>query len=573
MPGLAHAPKWKADPGPAAGLLSRSSTNATSALVEAFRLPDTMNVLVKTKAAATLHRLAAHLLVLLTAALILPGPALASLPDHLAEIGYQQLIDELGGEPLLEQTAPLTQVEAAESEGDRLFSWFPDPGDERLSGNTIINRLVANEGRHSGHATVVGSLFYGSHSLLANRQNLVYAYPMRYWATRGFLQASTAAEEPRIAGSRVANHSWIGSMDTPEGNVMVLKRLDWVVEKDDFIQCVGTSNHGDVEPLLESAFNVIVAGVASGGHGTGTLDLDPVYVKGRTRPHVVVPVTATSNATAVVSSAAALLVDLGHSRPGLSLEEPATNRFGDLVYPAENSETIKAAILAGADRVPRDPNHTGIADYGLIPGRMSENGLDPTYGAGQLNIRNGWHIIAAGEQNSDEDGGVAIGPEGFDYDPHFGGAGCNGTGTYTFRATGTRPELTASLVWNAEIEDIHDALWETVIVRDLDLELFDVTTGREVAQSKSRLDNSENLWVPLTSGHEYRITVQVAENREPFDWDYSLAWRVDEAPERSVLVPGPGGRYCIVAALGLLFLGGSIARKKKNPAPEQFPQE
>ena len=54
----------------------------------------------------------------------------------------------------------------------------------------------------------------------------------------------------------------------------------------------------------------------------------------------------------------------------------------------------------------------------------TDNGLNNVYGAGQLNIYNSYHIIAAGEQNSLQDAPGThgfIGRYGFDYDPYFGG--------------------------------------------------------------------------------------------------------------------------------------------------------
>ena len=77
-----------------------------------------------------------------------------------------------------------------------------------------------------------------------------------------------------------------------------------------------------------------------------------------------------------------------------------TNRNGDIIYNAERSEVVKAALMAGADRT--SPNLTNsVTPNGYTVN--TANGLNNVYGAGQLNIYNSYHIIAAGEQNSRED--------------------------------------------------------------------------------------------------------------------------------------------------------------------------
>ena len=98
------------------------------------------------------------------------------------------------------------------------------------------------------------------------------------------------------------------------------------------------------------------------------------------------------DATPVVASAAALLVDLGHSNPGLSKDpvvNSTTNRNGDTVYNAERSEVVKAALMAGADRTA-----TQLATTYTV---NTANGLNSKYGAGQLDIYNSYYIIAAGQ--------------------------------------------------------------------------------------------------------------------------------------------------------------------------------
>ena len=179
------------------------------------------------------------------------------------------------------------------------------------------------------------------------------------------------------------------------------------------------------------------------------------YAAASTRPDLVAPADATSWATPMVASAAALLVEVGHHGGNTLSTDPSvrftTNRNGDTIYNAERSEVVKAALMAGADRT--SPNLTNsVTPQGYAVN--TANGLNNVYGAGQLNISNSYHIIAAGEQNSREDflrGGGEINSVGFDYDPAFGGVnGSNKTGSYVFKAL-TTGSLSASLVWNLAV--------------------------------------------------------------------------------------------------------------------------
>ena len=140
------------------------------------------------------------------------------------------------------------------------------------------------------------------------------------------------------------------------------------------------------------------------------------------------------------------------------------------------------------------------------------NGLNSTYGAGQLNIDNSYHVIAAGEQNSREDffsGGGEIKSAGFDYDPAFGGAsGSNKTGSYVFRAL-TTGSLSASLVWNLDVKGVTASGFDSsATLYNLGLYLYDMTSSSEVAYAGSLVDNTENIWYTgLTANDAYLLEV------------------------------------------------------------------
>jgi len=320
------------------------------------------------------------------------------------------------------------------------------------------------------------------------------------------------------------------------------------VETDDFIQVVGLSNNLPPDettnwPLLADAFNAISVGVTNGKHFSWTTEVDTTYVQERTKPDLVAPgwsptdnSVRTSWATAMVSAAAALLVETGQTQTGLSngsytLDTARTGLPAVTIYHAETSEVVKAALMAGADRKTANGRGAEITDYTVT----TANGLDSRFGAGQVNIYNSYHILTGGEQNSQQDTGPAvIGRFGWDYDPSFGGlSGSNTTGSYSFTADFAPLywELFATLVWNIDIRAKGANPVGTATLYNLDLLLYDVTAGDLLAASSaSTLDNTETIWQQLVYGHSYRLDVVRGSEQGDFLWDYGLAWRIVSEP-------------------------------------------
>jgi hypothetical protein len=246
----------------------------------------------------------------------------------------------------------------------------------------------------------------------------------------------------------------------------------------------------------------------------------------------------------MVASAIALLVETGHGNPGLSTDlvsTATTNRNGDIIYNAERSEVIKAALMAGAERVTSNTTAADITDYRTDITNQADNGLDSRFGAGQLNIINSYHIIAAGEQNSIDDAtstGGFIGNSGFDYDPSFGGAnGSNGDAFYYFSTGIDAAQLVAALVWNIGIDGgSTNNFNDTATLFDLDLFLYDITGAASMndwqllGSSASQSENTEHLWMTLASNREYAIQVRAGSGQVVFEWDYALAWQINPVP-------------------------------------------
>lgn len=460
--------------------------------------------------------------------------------DYKNDIGYTDLVNLLGANVPTGAHVNVTQAEAG---GDN-FVYAPDTGNPQFTGKTFSFPGTASTSA-SGHATGVGLRFYGNDAIAGGISNIT-SYEANEWLSS--ISSNTVSAPAN--GSRIANHSWIANGDTTVDTGNILRLVDRQVQRNEFIQIVGMANSSSNSPLLGSAYNVIAVGRTDGAHDKGADAVDAVYVAGRTRPDLVAPQTTTSAATPIVAAAAALLVETGHNG-ALTISKGSTNITGvGTVYNAERAETIKAALLAGADRATENTSTSAnIVDY-RSSGHQTSNGLDDRFGAGQLNILHSYQIIDAGEQNS----GEAIGLSGFDYVSAFGGLNSNRTETYKFNADEDL-NLSASLVWNLGVSNNSNL---TTTLHDLNLELFDTTTQTTTAFSASTIDNTENLWASLLIGHSYELLVKSGETNN-FSWDYTLAWHM--SPIDTTPVPAPAAIWLFSSALAGI---GFVNRRKMS---------
>jgi len=468
--------------------------------------------------------------------------------DYRDDIGYNQLLSELSINTPDGTGIKVTQVEAAVGATDfNTGSWMPNTASPQFTGKTITDQSVPSSSGISSHATGVGQLFYGNVGSMASGIFDVDIYSASNWLQSGFLSAGSTLV-PSVSGSRIANHSWVGELVNTHDVLDILRRIDWLVEEDEFIQVVGVNNGSVQKPLVSNGFNVIAVGRADGQHEKGTMVLDSVYTSDRSGLDLVVPLGTTSSATAVVSGAAAMLIEQAQS----IAEGPVTViSNGDTIYNGERSEVIKAIMMAGADRVTQNFHTTAqITDYRADVINQTQNGLDTRFGAGQLNVYHNYQIMDAGQQSSMQDGGAAtVDWLGWDYDGNFGGAqGSNEIASYRFATTeNDGMQLAVSLVWNIDIEDNRlPGFNPSATLHNLDLFLYDITDGNEdlFASSTSTIDNTENLWVVLDGGRNYELRV-VAVGDEAFNWDYALAWRASSfAP-----VPVPAGFWFFLTGL------------------------
>lgn len=463
--------------------------------------------------------------------LLLQGVGYAQFANWLNDIDFDLLTSEYGTSLATGSNVSVTIVESG---------GYPDVNDARfIPGKTMTPRtgVVGS----TSHATIVGALFFGDESGFSQRSVApgvanIDMYTTA-WSGAYFLTPGTVGPMVSPNLSRVASHAYGES--TSLNN---LSRIDYVVERDDFIQVVGShavSGHGN-------GFNSISVAPSSGLSGSALDGTQPVsgstpYVAGRYRPDVTGPRGTTSDSIGATAGVVALLVSRGKTttsftsymaRPGYSVESGHT------------SEVIKAALMAGASRQTSGNLDTvNITDYRTSESNRTSNGLDKRFGAGLINVYNSYKIIDAGELNSAQDtpGGMGggIGRYGFDYDPSFGGAGTSNTqADYGFVA-GSSGKFIATLAWNLKVVGPtapYNNFSSDAALYNLDISLIDLTTQSVVQSSASLIDNTENIWADVISGHQYLL--RVTASGAPFEWDYGLAWR-SEATITPLVVPEP----------------------------------
>ena len=441
----------------------------------------------------------------------------------LDDIDFTDLKLELG--TALPDGSSVTVTQAEAPDDTTTPSWVPDISSGQFTSKIFNDRTPGSDGI-SSHATSVAMRFYGSTVSAVSAVGSIDLFEAGNWVGNGFLNTGAGgpiANSIDVSTTRLINHSW--EADWTTWNPEILRRIDFLVEVDDYIQVVGMGTNSITNPVPTNSFNAIVLGITNETIVTGTAAIDATYTSGRAKPDVVMPETTGSASAAWTSSASVLLIDYAHENPLLS-NGSTTNRNSDTIYNAERSETIKAIIMAGADRETSGTTNTGnadITDY-RADGKQTTNGLDTRFGAGQLNIYNSYHILDGGEQDSTEDSGTNISNMGFDYDASFGGLNSsNSVATYNFATSAAiGQKLKASLVWNIEVTSkTSDNFY------DLDLQLIDVTGGSSViASSTSTIDNTENLWENLQSNRSYQLKVIAGSTQSDFEWDYALAWQV-----------------------------------------------
>ena len=411
--------------------------------------------------------------------------------DYRDDIGYTKLQLELGAALPTGTGVGVAQIEAPEKTdaGPPVFYYYlPNTTLSEFSGKTFT--ILSPNGGVSGHATTVGQFFYGSATSVAPGVTNVHNYEANNWLGSGFLNySSTSTTAPKTEAQKITNSSWIANTGSASTDADILRRFDYAIQQSDFLGVVALNNggQGNVPALLASCYNGLSVGLTNGVHSYGTNTADGT---GRTKPEMVAPAGATSFATPIVASAAAML----------SQGAPVN---------ATKPVTMKAILMAGATKN-QFPSWS----------RTTTRPLDTIYGAGQVNVYNSQHILAAGQQPASTS--ATVNRLGWDFTTTT-----SGSRFYFFDIpAGGTSSLSALLTWNRVIADtLPGPSWgaPSSSLANLTLKLFAAsgfTVGALVDTSASTVDNVEHVWQPALSPGRYAIEVTA----DTSGISYGLAW-------------------------------------------------
>ncbi len=440
----------------------------------------------------------------------------ATIAGPLDDVGYEKLRTAAGESLPRGHGIAIAQVEssiAVDHDGDdatpELKTWLPNLRARDLAGLPIEDRSGAPAARHSGHATAVARKIVGRQGMATASTLAVFS--VSHWLGGGHLQLGSRLP-PSAHPFRITNHSWAGA----GRNLNVLRRTDWLTDRDEVVHVAGVRNAAGKPNLafMASLANAIVVGRSDGLHSTGTPQLDDViYPGGRSRPHLVAPQKTGSAAAPMVTSAVAVLLEAAQDPTLSDRQDPFTNRAGVKIFDAGRSEVVRAILMAAASR-------ETLEDYAAAPERTG-NGLDARFGAGQLDVYRAWHILQAGEQRGEP------GLRGFDYEPALASGA---TVRYRLPKVDRSAMLAATLSWNlgfpaGERFDASASLAELVLV----LCETGETGDRVVRASRARGDTTQTVWIALDPGMTYALDVIRRDSLTPVQ-DYALAWHLS-APE------------------------------------------
>lgn len=422
----------------------------------------------------------------------------------LDQVGFTQLQAEIGVS--LETGAGILvgQVEAPTLAAPQTY--LPDTTNIEFAGKTIVDGSGANVGSY-GHATGVGQRQYGNTSSVSPGVTNITGYNANDWIGRvlGYDNSPAAGLQkaaPLPQNFSVMNHSYIGNTLPPADATEINHRMDFLVNQDNITMAVGTNNGNvaAVPQLFAHSYNTITVGRTDGEHWHG---LTTLYGAGRVKPEIVAPQGATSYATPMVAAAATLLRQQGNASMNPN---------------AIRNEVTKAVLLAGAtkDEFPTWSN-------------SETQPLDLTFGAGELNIYNSYHIMAGGEFNgsSIEASTPDVTSRGWDYASITASENLY----YNFDVTSPSADASIILTWNADISETAGMVdFDPNDLADLNLMLYDSSSsflGSLSGQSISTVDNTEHLFLQGLGTGEYTIAVSGLSGAT----NYALAWQFTAVPE------------------------------------------
>jgi hypothetical protein len=353
-------------------------------------------------------------------------------------------------------------------------------GEGVLLGKTITP--WSGDSSASGHAASVAGYFCGSLQSVAPGVSELHVW----WADEFAGEIYYGAPIRSFPGS-VQNHSWVGE-DTDDGvNTEFLRRFDFMVNRDLVVATTPLNNGGAMVKWLANAYHGITPGLRNGNHPHTHSNLDGI---GRMKPDIVVEEAYTSLAAPAVASVATLLLDA--IRPG----------FPD----ADDPRVLKAILLSGASK----QNLLGWKRTG------TSRPYDEIHGAGELNVLNAYHILAADRQSA----------SGIDYRALRGWDKATSSTAnprrYFFKLLpGQWGTISATITWHRTIP----GNYASSTLANLNLHLKNASgfsVGTTVDESVSAVDNVEHLFLRHLPPGDYALEVSAVTPNVA----YGIAWEV-----------------------------------------------
>lgn len=447
----------------------------------------------------------------------------ASLPEGAGIVGWQT-------------EAPITVNIAAV---DYPVYW-PDLTDPLITAGRSIFRagpppiLLDPTVTFSTHARDVGLGWYGSgtRGVSPDLSTLVSMEVNTFLgsaALQGLNPSTAPVVHPALSGlgmPKVINGSWAGQATAAEENADILRRADYLADRDGVTIVTAMDGVAGVSPsaLMGQGYNTIQVGLSSGASSDGLSTVDGA---GRVLVDVVVPLAPISYGMPLVAGAATLIADRAQETPSLGN--------------ADDPRVVRSLIMTGAEKL------AGWANSSTQP-------VDLKQGAGELRVNRMYDVLMAGEKTV----GSASDLRGWDL-----GAGAAGVQYYFVDNTmANAGNLMVTLTWNRVTGDPNDPTGSartgganfttlnatTVLAASAlaDLSLQVLTTDgvstplTSLAVSDSAVDNVEHIYLQNLAPGRYAIAVDGSLGTQ-----YGLSFNF--VPEVSVGVP--------VAILGLAGLG------------------
>ncbi len=437
------------------------------------------------------------------------------------DVGFTSLGARLGDSTPTGSGISVSQVEARTNppaEGEAAAPAIYRPDASQFSGKQFFYESGGATDA-SSHATTVGRYFYGSSSLspdIGMSPERIGVYDANGFLNSDVLHTFDTSVLPEVETNDIQNHSWVGEFGASEANIDAMRRMDYSIQRDDFVATYGLNNGSgtSVPSLMAGAYNGITVGRSDGQHSRGGITLDGGI---RTRPDIVVPTSLTSWAAPTVGSAASLLVETARSTSALAN--------------ADSSIVVKSLLMTGATR--------DEAEFGGNWTHTDTSPLDAIYGAGELNIDRSHGILESGEYPAEA--AQVAGSTGWD----LGQSSATVPQLYFFDLDPESVDfqIAATLVWNRDIvvSDEQPGLGTdysfTPSLANLNLKLYSAEgfmIGSQLAESSSSVDNVELIAASgLGSG---RYVWEVSSDTDLTE--YGFSWLVEGAtpvPEPSVL--------------------------------------